>query len=102
MTDHTTILKKRAGMRTIPSWVDAIAVALLAWFDYGVITGWQWVFQHKYLCVDTSDHLSQYCGISWDMSPFPEYIITFLAIGITGVYLLYLVDKYILPFNIYF
>jgi hypothetical protein len=82
--------------------LDVIIGALIVWFDYGVISGWQWVYQHNYLCVKTSDGLSQYCGVSWEVNPLPAYIITWCAVVFTVGYIWYLVDYYFLPLNIYF
>lgn len=70
-----------------------IGGCLIAGFDYYVYLGWTWIYEHSYLCIKTSDGLSEVCGVSWDVSPLPAYALTAFAIALTLYYMAILVDR---------
>jgi len=64
--------------------IIGIFVSLADWY---IISGWQWIIEHKSCIlndIQTGEPISTIC---WDLSPIPIYIVTFAGIIITIYYI---------------
>ena len=62
---------------------------IIAFFDYCMYLGWQWIIQYKYYCIEQiwfDVCQEQVCQIWFDLSPLPALIMTIFAIVITVWY----------------
>jgi hypothetical protein len=75
-------------------WTPLIIIGLLiaAW-DYYIYLGWNWIYEHSYTCIKTSDGLGEYCGIMWSTSPLLAYAFTGIAIIGTFYYGMIILDR---------
>lgn len=60
---------------------------IIAWFDYYIYLGWQWIIQYKYYCIGSADGVGQVCQIWFDMNPLPLLIMTIFVIVISVWYI---------------
>lgn len=61
---------------------------IIAWFDYFIYLGWQWIFKYNYYCIESFNGDGQkICQIWFDLNPLPTLILTIAAIVITVWYI---------------
>lgn len=74
-------------------WIPIIIVGLLiAAFDYYMLNIWAYIVDKNYMCIKTSDGLGEFCAIMWDVNPSLLFILSFISIIITLLYILIIFD----------
>jgi sulfite exporter TauE/SafE len=70
-------------MKATILFITGILIGALDWFVY---SGWMWILEHKSCIIGGVEQ------ICWDMSPIPTFLITGIAIAVTILWAIWIVN----------